>query len=72
MQSKEDFLCVIHHKMNHSKIALPRLEVKNKIVSKLGHLLSQPHFGISVRVKPTLPKVGSRSLPELPKIQSSS
>jgi hypothetical protein len=22
-------------------------------------LLSQPHFGLSVRVKPTLPKVGS-------------
>jgi hypothetical protein len=35
-------------------------------------LLSQPHFGISVRVKPTLPKVGSWSLPGLLKIQSSS
>ncbi len=29
--------------------------------------VSQPHFGIGVRVKPTLPKVGSRSLPELKK-----
>jgi hypothetical protein len=34
--------------------------------------LSQPLFGIGVRVKPTLPKVGSRSLLGLPKIQSSS
>ncbi len=34
--------------------------------------MSQPHFGISVRVKPTLPRVGSWSLSGLPKIQSSS
>jgi hypothetical protein len=34
--------------------------------------LSQPHFAIGVKVKPTFPKVGSRSLPGLPKIQSSS
>jgi hypothetical protein len=34
--------------------------------------MSQPHFGISVKVKPTLPKVGSRSLSGLPKTQSSS
>jgi hypothetical protein len=33
--------------------------------------MSQPHFGISVRVKPTLPKVGSWSLRGLPKTQSS-
>ncbi len=33
--------------------------------------LSQPHFGLSVRVKPTLPKVGSWSPPGLPKIQRS-
>jgi hypothetical protein len=33
--------------------------------------LSQPHFGRSVRVKPTLPKVGSWSPPGLPKIQNS-
>jgi hypothetical protein len=33
--------------------------------------LSQPHFGLSVRVKPTLPKVGSWSPPGLPKTQSS-
>jgi hypothetical protein len=35
-------------------------------------LLSQPHFGLSVRVKPTLPKVGTWSPPWLPKTQSSS
>jgi hypothetical protein len=34
--------------------------------------MSQPHFGLSVRVKPTLPKVGTWSPLGLPKIQSSS
>ncbi len=32
-------------------------------------LLLQPHFGLSVKVKPTLPKVGSWSPPGLPKTQ---
>ncbi len=32
--------------------------------------LLQPHFGLSVKVKPTLPKVGSWSPPGLPKTQS--
>jgi hypothetical protein len=32
--------------------------------------MSQPHFGLSVRVKPTLPKVGSWSPLGLPKTQS--
>jgi hypothetical protein len=31
----------------------------------------QPHFGLSVRVKPTFPKVGSWNLPGLLKTQSS-
>jgi hypothetical protein len=31
--------------------------------------VSQPHFGLSVRVKPTFPKVGTWSPPGLPKIQ---
>jgi hypothetical protein len=35
------------------------------------HHVSQPHFGLSVRVKPTLPKMGSWSPPGLPKTQSS-
>ncbi len=34
--------------------------------------VSQPHFGLSVRVKPTLPKVRTWSPLGLPKIQSSS
>jgi hypothetical protein len=34
--------------------------------------VSQPHFGISVKVKPTLPRVGGWSFPRLPKTQSSS
>jgi hypothetical protein len=33
--------------------------------------LSQRHFGLSVKVKPTLPKVGSWSPTRLPKTQSS-
>jgi hypothetical protein len=41
------------------------------IALKCTYLVSQPHFGLSVRVKPTLPKVGSWSPPGLPKIQSS-
>jgi hypothetical protein len=32
----------------------------------------QPHFGLSVRVKPTLPKVGTWSPSGLPKTQSPS
>jgi hypothetical protein len=39
MQSKEDFLCVIHDKMDHSKTILPWLQVKNKMVFRLGQLL---------------------------------
>jgi hypothetical protein len=39
MQSKEDFLCVIDDKMDHSKTTLPRLQMKNKMVFGLGQLL---------------------------------
>jgi hypothetical protein len=39
MQSKEDFLFVIHDKMDHSKIALFQLQVKNKMVFELRQLL---------------------------------
>jgi hypothetical protein len=35
----------------------------------MAHCMSQPHFGLSVKVKPTLPKVGTWSPPGLPKIQ---
>jgi hypothetical protein len=37
---------------------------------EMGTWVSQPHFGLSVRMKFTLPKVGTWSLPGLPKIQS--
>jgi hypothetical protein len=37
----------------------------------LGETVSQPLFGLSVRVKPTLPKVGTWSPPGLSKTQSS-
>jgi hypothetical protein len=39
MQFKEDFLCVIHDKMDHFKTTLPRLQMKKKMVSRLGQLL---------------------------------
>jgi hypothetical protein len=41
-------------------------------IRRQGQQVSQPHFGLSVCVKPTLPKVGTWSPPGLPKIQSSS
>ncbi len=39
MQYKEDFLCVIEDKMDHSKTTLPQFQMKNKMVSRLGQLL---------------------------------
>jgi len=39
MRSKDEFLCIIHDKMDHAKIALPRLQVCNKMISGLGQLL---------------------------------
>ncbi len=38
VQCKEDFLFVIHDKMDHSKTGLPQLQVKNKMVFELGQL----------------------------------
>jgi hypothetical protein len=38
IQSKEEFFCIIHNKMDHSKIALARLQVKNKMVVGLSQL----------------------------------
>jgi hypothetical protein len=37
--SEEDFLCVIHDKMDHSKTTLLWLQMKNKMVFELGQLL---------------------------------
>jgi hypothetical protein len=39
IQSKEDYLCIIHDKMDHSKSAFPKLLVKNKMVLGLGQFL---------------------------------
>jgi len=39
--------------------------------SRCNDEVSQPHFGLSVRMKLTLPKVGIRSPPRLPQLQSS-
>ncbi len=35
---EDEFLCIIHGKMDHTKIALPRLQVYNKMISSLGQL----------------------------------
>ncbi len=39
MQYKEDFLCVIHDKMNHYRTIFFFFQMKNKMVFELGHLL---------------------------------
>ncbi len=39
MQFKEDFLCITHDKMDHSKTTFLWLQVKNKMGSELGQLL---------------------------------
>jgi hypothetical protein len=51
----------------HPNIQLLREELIDVVLVMVSH----PHFGLSVRVKPTLPKVGSWSPPGLPKSQSS-
>jgi hypothetical protein len=38
VRSKDEFLCNIHDKMDHVKIALPRLQVCNKTIFGLGKL----------------------------------
>jgi hypothetical protein len=38
MQFKEDFLCVIHDKMEHFKTTLPLLQMRNKMMFGLGRL----------------------------------
>ncbi len=56
-------------KVGHAKKRHLRDEGQHERGSAL-ETLSQPHFGLNVRVKPTLPKVGSWSPPGLPKTQS--
>jgi hypothetical protein len=38
MQSKDEFLCVIHDKMDHAKTTLPRFQMTNKMIFGLGQL----------------------------------
>jgi hypothetical protein len=38
MQSKDEFLCIIHDEMDHAKTVLPRLQMCNKMILGLGQL----------------------------------
>jgi len=38
MRSKDEFLYIIHDKMDHAKITLPRLQMANKMICGLGQL----------------------------------
>jgi hypothetical protein len=38
VRSKDEFLCIIHDKMDHVKIAPPRLQVCNKMIFGVGQL----------------------------------
>ncbi len=38
MRSKDEFLCVIHDKMDHVKIAFPRFQVANTMIFTIGQL----------------------------------
>jgi hypothetical protein len=38
VQSKDEFLCIIHDKMDHAKIILPRFQVANKMIVTIGQL----------------------------------
>ncbi len=38
MHSKDEFLCIIHDKMDHAKTTLPRLQVTNKMICGLVQL----------------------------------
>jgi hypothetical protein len=59
-RSMRNLTSIIHNPAQH------RFNANNE------RLLSQPHFGLSVRMKLTLPKVRTWSPPRLPKTQSSS
>jgi len=38
VQLKDEFLCIIHDKMDHVKIALPTLQMCNEMIVGLGQL----------------------------------
>ncbi len=58
---------ILNRDLSNSKI----VHIVGVWSADLGVFLSQPHFGLSVRMKFTLPKVGTWSPPGLPKTQSS-
>jgi hypothetical protein len=60
------------HVTDNFRLGVPDVVITTESYDVLigGVVLSQPHFGLSVRVKPTFPKVGSWSPLGLPKIQS--
>jgi hypothetical protein len=65
----EIFDIVAYQTSKENLLAIGVLGVLSMHVSNLIIMtLSQPHFGLSVRVNPTLPKVGTWSPPGLPKI----
>ncbi len=43
MRSKDEFFYIIHDKMDHAKIAFPRLQVWNKMISRLRQTTHYPH-----------------------------
>jgi hypothetical protein len=57
----------IPFKLNNMEM-IHLVKEKKTISNQFQDLMSQPHFGLSVRVKPTLTKVGTWSPPGLPKI----
>jgi hypothetical protein len=57
------------------KVVIKKEKLKYNLSKQIDECIpyvSQPHFGLSVRVKPTLPKVRTWNPPRLLKIQSSS
>ncbi len=74
VQKPIPLLLVKHKKKLQIIHILLKLLSQSTLLNFNHHLLylSQPHFGLSVRVKPTLPNVGTWSPPGLPKTQSSS
>jgi hypothetical protein len=61
-----------HEQLGHTILTRPELEGSHHLPLYSILCMSQPHFGLSVRMKLTLPKVGTWSPLGLPKTQSSS
>jgi hypothetical protein len=57
-----------HEELKELKVQFKELLAKGYIKPSKSPYVLQPHFGLSVRMKLTLPKVGTWSPPGLPKI----